>query len=66
MATATRLLTVEEFRAPPQPAAGWRQELHHGELIEVLPPKHLHIKVRRCVVNALNEVLGSRYSAATG
>ena len=61
MATVARLLTVEDFMALPQPAAGARQELHHGELVEMPPVKHLHTKAQRCLMDALRGVLQRQY-----
>jgi Uma2 family endonuclease len=42
--TTTRLLTFEEFEKLPE-APGVRQELHHGEVIEVPPPQLGHYKI---------------------
>jgi Uma2 family endonuclease len=42
--TTTRLLTFEEFEKLPE-APGMRQELHHGEVIEVPPPQLGHYKI---------------------
>jgi Uma2 family endonuclease len=42
--TPTRLMTFEEFAQLPEPK-GFRYELHHGELIEVLFPKIRHVRV---------------------
>jgi Uma2 family endonuclease len=42
--TTTRLMSFEEFEHLPE--SPWmRQELHHGELIEVPPPKHRHTAI---------------------
>ena len=42
--TTTRLMSFEEFEQLPD--SPWmRQELHHGELIEVPPPKHRHTEI---------------------
>lgn len=43
--TPTRLMTFEEFAQLPEPK-GFRYELHHGELIEVPPPKKTHSRVQ--------------------
>jgi Uma2 family endonuclease len=42
--TTTRLLTFEEFEKLPE-APGVRQELHHGEVIEVPRPQLGHYKI---------------------
>ena len=46
-------LTVAEFARLPQPAGGVRQELHHGELVELPPVKKLHTKLQRRLVSLL-------------
>jgi Uma2 family endonuclease len=43
--TTTRLISFEEFEQLPESEA--RQELHHGELIEVPPPKQGHKRIER-------------------
>jgi Uma2 family endonuclease len=40
----TRLITFAEFERLPDPPAGIRYELHHGELISVPPPRWKHAK----------------------
>ena len=60
MATATRLMTVEEFMAL-VPASDGRQELHHGQLVEMRPAKFLHTLTQRSIIEALHQVLDQRY-----
>ena len=43
--------------ALPQPAAGVRHELHHGELVEMPPVKHLHTRTQRRLLEALSRIL---------
>ena len=61
MATIAHLLTVEDFMALPQPAAGARQELHHGALVKMPPVKHLHPKAQRMLMEGLRRVLQQQY-----
>ena len=51
--TTTRLMTFEEFENLPDSGA-MRQELHHGELIEVPPPKHGHKLVEQRLLRLLD------------
>jgi len=53
--TTTRLMTFEEFENLPDSGA-MRQELHHGELIEVPPPKHGHKLIERRLRRLIEEV----------
>jgi Uma2 family endonuclease len=53
MAVKGALLSVSEFAHLPQPAGGVRQELHHGELVELPPVKKLHTKLQRRLVSLL-------------
>src|ERR1700679_3590363 len=53
MAVTNALLSVAEFARLPQPAGGVRQELHHGELVELPPVKKLHTKLRKGLVSLL-------------
>jgi Uma2 family endonuclease len=46
MAATTHLMTVEEFQSLPE-GRGDRQELHHGELITLPPPKLKHSLIQR-------------------
>jgi Uma2 family endonuclease len=54
--TPTRLMTFAEFEQLPDPKSGARHELHHGEVIEVAPPKHGH-KKRQNRLRRLMEVI---------
>ena len=63
MAVATRHLTVAEFANLPQPVGGLRQELHHGELVEMPPVKHGHTKAQRKLVTAFTAALDSNFMA---
>ena len=53
MAVTSALLRVAEFARLPQPAGGVRQELHHGELVELPPVKKLHTKLQKRLVTLL-------------
>jgi len=53
MAVTSGLLTVADFTRLPRPAGGVRQELHHGELIELPPVKKLHTKLQKRLVSLL-------------
>jgi len=53
MAVTSAALSVDEFARLPQPAGGVRQELHHGELVELPPVKMLHTKLQRRLVSLL-------------
>jgi Uma2 family endonuclease len=53
MAVTGTLLSVAEFARLPQPAGGVRQELHHGELVELPPVKKLHTKLQKRLVGLL-------------
>jgi len=44
--TPTRLMTFAEFEQLPNPKFG-HYELHHGEVVEVAPPKHGHQERQR-------------------
>jgi len=57
MAVKNALLTVAEFASLPQPAAGVRQELHHGELVVLPPVKKLHTKLQKRLVSAIEAIL---------
>ena len=46
--TTTHLMTVEEYSQLPE-ERGFRYELHHGELVQVPPPKTRHFKTQRCL-----------------
>jgi Uma2 family endonuclease len=51
------LLNVAEFASLPQPAGGVRQELHHGQLVELPPVKKLHTKLQKRLVHLLEAAL---------
>ncbi|MCC6539890.1 MAG: Uma2 family endonuclease [Bryobacterales bacterium] len=53
MAGTTGLLRVAEFARLPQPPGGIRQELHHGELVEMAPVKKRHTKTQMRLVQLL-------------
>ncbi|MEJ7608127.1 MAG: Uma2 family endonuclease [Bryobacteraceae bacterium] len=55
MPTATGLMTVEEYRALPNPENGNVYELHQGVLVEVCRPKEGHSKLQ----HRLHELLQS-------
>ena len=61
MATLARLLTVQDFMALPRPASRTRQELHHGELVEMPPVKHLHTRAQRLLMEALRHALHQQF-----
>jgi Uma2 family endonuclease len=52
--TPTRLMTFAEFEQLPDLKFG-HYELHHGELVEVAPPKHKHHRVQDQLVYLLIE-----------
>ena len=58
MAVTSALLTVAEFSGLPQPSGGVRQELHHGELVELPPVKKLHTRVQMSLVSLLGAAVG--------
>ena len=53
MAVTSAVLTVAEFVGLPQPSGGVRQELHHGELVELPPVKMLHTRIQMRLVSLL-------------
>jgi len=57
MAVTDTLLSVAEFARLPQPAGGARQELHHGESVELPPVKNLHTKLQKRLVSLLEATL---------
>ena len=57
MAVTSALLTVAEFGGLPQPSGGVRQELHHGELVELPPVKKIHTKIQKRLVSLLEAAL---------
>jgi Uma2 family endonuclease len=59
MAVRSALLSVAEFVRLPEPACGARQELHHGELVELPPVKKLHTKLQKRLVRLLEACLNA-------
>jgi Uma2 family endonuclease len=55
--TPTRLMTFAEFDQLPESNAG-RQELRHGELFTLSPPKHEHYLVQRRLRRLLEKTAG--------
>jgi len=53
MAVTGTLLSVAEFARLPQPARGVRQELHHGELVELPPARKRHATLQKRLVSLL-------------
>jgi Uma2 family endonuclease len=51
-------MTFADFERTPEPRAG-RQELYHGELREVSPPKHDHYLVQRQIRRLLEAAAGT-------
>ena len=49
-------MTFAEFERLPDPPNGRRYELHHGELVEVAPPKHRHHRIQRRLLFLLQEI----------
>jgi Uma2 family endonuclease len=61
--TTTRLISFEEFEQLPE--SDWmRQELHHGELVEVPPPIQRHKIIEMRLQDLLKEA-GGRVGVAT-
>jgi len=56
--TSTKLLTFAEFEKLPHPAGG-HLELHHGEVIEVPPPKQGHKVTQRQLRRLLEPEAGA-------
>ena len=61
MAVSSALLSVADFARLPQPAGGVRQELHHGEVVELPPVKKLHTQLQKRLVSILEAVRDSAY-----
>ena len=57
MAVTSAVLSVDDFARLPRPAGGVRQELHHGELVELPPVKKLHTKLQKRLVSLLETTL---------
>jgi Uma2 family endonuclease len=58
-ATATALITFEEFEQLPDPPNGHRLELHHGEIVSVPPPLQGHQVIARRLVRQLEPLAGA-------
>ena len=59
MAITSALLSVADFSRLPSPPGGVRQELQHGEVIELPPVKKLHTKLQQRLVRLLDAALRS-------
>jgi Uma2 family endonuclease len=59
MAILTGSLSVAEFARLPQPEGGVRQELHHGELVELPPVEKIHTKLQKRLVALLESAATS-------
>ena len=57
MGVTSGLLSVAEFARLPQPAKGVRQELHHGQLVEMPPVKKRHTKLQKRLVSLLGDAI---------
>ena len=57
MAVTSAVLSVDEFARLPRHPGGMRQELHHGELVELPPVKKLHTKLQKRLVSLLETTL---------
>ena len=55
--TPTHLMTFAEFERLPDPKSG-HYELHHGEVVEVAPPKHGHKQHQRKLRQGLERFAG--------
>lgn len=56
MVVHSGLMTVAEFSRLPQPAGGFRQELRHGEVVELPPVKKRHTRTQIRLVSLLGTV----------
>jgi Uma2 family endonuclease len=59
MATTSALMTVEQFRAMPEPREGYL-ELHHGVPVVMAPPKHKHTNIQRRLMRFLDSLASGR------
>lgn len=57
--TTTKLMTFAEFERTPDPPNGFRQELRHGELVNVPPPKIEHSRVQWRIRRLLESAAGA-------
>lgn len=64
MAVSSALLSVAEFARLAQPVGGIRQELRHGQVVELPPVKMIHTRIQKRLVSLLEGALnGSFYGA---
>jgi Uma2 family endonuclease len=56
--STTKLMTFAEFERTPEPPNGFRQELRHGELVNVPPPKIEHSRVQWRIRHLLESAAG--------
>jgi Uma2 family endonuclease len=54
MAVTSGLLTVAEFSRLPQAPGGIRQELHHGQVVEMPPVRKRHTRLQQQLVSLLS------------
>jgi Uma2 family endonuclease len=59
MPTTSALMTVEQFRALPEPKEGY-YELHHGVAVVMPPPKHRHFFIQHRLVMLLARLAAGR------
>jgi Uma2 family endonuclease len=59
MATTSALMTVEQFRALPEPTGGY-YELHHGVPVAMTFPKHKHWRIQHRLVRLLEAISSGR------
>ena len=57
MAATSARLRVADFSGLPPPAGGVRQELRHGQVVELPPVKKLHTKLQQRLVRLLDAAL---------
>ena len=60
--TSAGLMTAAEFERLPDPPNGGRQELRHGEVIELPPPKPIHGEIQYRLLTALNALGAPRWT----
>jgi Uma2 family endonuclease len=60
MSVQTKLMTVEEFVTVPDPTEG-HNELHHGEIVIMPPPKRGHQIIQDRLQTLLKMLLGDRF-----
>jgi Uma2 family endonuclease len=62
MGTTAGLVTVAEFERMRDPA-GFRLELHHGEVVKLPPPKPNHVSVQDRIAEALRAIASAEWRA---